>query len=110
MYELDKGTSTLKDGIFSLDSGIGEFNSKGINKISAFVNGDVKSLEGKLKALGKLSAKYGTFDDKENGTNGSTKIIMVVEEIKAPIANINKIEKITKNEDSLWDRIKNLFK
>lgn len=110
MYELDQGTSTLKDGIFSLDSGIGEFNSKGINKISSLVNGDVKSLEGKLKALGKLSASYGTFDDKENGTEGATKIIMVVDEVKAPITNITTTNKISKDEDSLWDRIKGLFK
>jgi len=110
MYDLDEGTSTLKNGIFSLDSGIGEFNSKGISKISNLVNGDVKSLEGKLKALGKLSANYGTFDDKENDTEGTTKIIMVVDEVKAPISNITTTEKISKDEESLWDRIKGLFK
>ena len=110
MIDLDTGTSTLRDGISSLDSGISQFNSQGINKISDLVNGDVKSLEGKLKALGKLSLNYGTFDDKENGTEGSTKIIMVVDEIKSNSTTINKVDKIADNKESLWEQIKELIK
>lgn len=106
MIDLDTGTSTLKDGISALDSGINQFNSQGISKISDLVNGDVKTLEGKLKALGKLSANYGTFDNKENGTEGATKIIMVVDEIKSQKTNITIFDKIQKNQESLWDSIK----
>ena len=110
MVDLDTGTSTLRDGISSLDSGISQFNSQGINKISDLVNGDVKTLEGKLKALGKLSLNYGTFDDKENGTEGSTKIIMVVDEIRTNSTTINKVDKIIDDKESLWEQIKELIK
>lgn len=106
MADLDTGTSSLKDGIAALDNGIYQFNSQGIGKISDLVNGDVKTLEAKLKALGKLSLNYGTFDDLENGTEGVTKIIMVVDEINVKQANINSVDKTVENTNSLWERIK----
>ena len=110
MVDLDKGTNTLKDGISALDSGISQFNSQGISKISDLVNGDIKSLEGKIKALGKLSVDYGTFDDKDGNTEGSTKIIMVVDAVKANTKTVMKNDKISKESESLWDKIKGLFK
>ncbi len=106
MVDLDTGTSTLKDGIATLDNGIYQFNSQGINKISNLVNGDIKTLEQKIKVLGQLSINYGTFDDSETGTEGATKIIMVVDEIKEKQANINSVDKNTENTESLWDKIK----
>ena len=106
MVDLDTGTSSLKDGIAALDNGIYQFNSQGIGKISDLVNGDVKTLEAKLKALGKLSLNYGTFDDLENGTEGVTKIIMVVDEINVKQANINSVDKTIENTNSLWEKIK----
>ena len=109
MTELDSGTSALKDGISALDSGISQFNTQGIDKISNLVNGDVKSLQGKLEALGRLSTRYGTFDDKENGTEGSTKIIMVIDGIKADTTAINKVEKIIDNKESIMDKIKEII-
>ncbi len=110
MSLLKNGTQTLKDGISALDNGISQFNSQGIDKISNLVNGDLKSIEGKVKALGKLSANYGTFDDKEDNTEGSSKIIMVVDAVKANDEVIIKNEKISEESESLWDKIKGLFK
>lgn len=106
MVDLDTGTSALKDGINALDNGIYQFNSQGINKISNLVNGDVKTLEEKVKALGRLSANYKTFDDSELGTEGTSKIIMIVDEIKSTKSNITSVEKIMKDTESLWEKIK----
>jgi putative membrane protein len=110
MSILKNGTQTLKDGISALDSGISQFNTQGIDKISSLVNGDLKSLEGKVKALGKLSTSYGTFDDKEGNTEGSSKIIMVVDAVKANTNTIINNDKISEEKESLWDKIKGLFK
>ena len=108
--ELDLGTKQLKDGISSLDSGLSLFNSQGINKISSLVNNDVKTLEGKIKALGKLSIDYKTFDDIEGNANGSSKIIMIVDGIESPQGLTMKNDKMQQNVESLWDKIKELFK
>ena len=110
MGVLKNGTQDLQNGISALDSGISQFNSQGINKISNLVNGDVKSLEGKIKALGKLSEDYGTFDDKDGNTEGATKIIMVVDAVKANTKTVIKNDKISEEKESLWDKIKGLFK
>ena len=111
MSILDNGTKELTDGISLLDSGISQFNSQGINKITNLVNGDIKTLEGKIKALGKLSEEYKTFDDLENGTKGETKIIMVVDQVKAnSTKTVVKTDKFFEKEESLWDKIKGLFK
>ena len=106
MISLDTGTTSLKDGIAALDNGIYQFNSQGINKISDLVNGDVKTIELKVKALGRLSLNYGTFDDSESGTEGATKIIMVVDEIRFNNANIHSVDKAIENGKSLWEKAK----
>lgn len=110
MADLDSGTKTLQDGITALDSGISQFNSQGINKILNVVNGDVKTLEGKIKALAKLSAEYNTFDDIENNTEGSSKIIMVVDAIKSNNSIVIKNDKISEESESLWDKVKKILK
>lgn len=110
MSLLNNGTKSLKDGIYALDNGILQFNSQGINKITNLVNGDLKSLEGKVKALGELSNNYQTFDERAEGVKGSTKIIMVIDSIKANTNTNVKIEKIDEKSESLWDKIKGLFK
>ena len=110
MSSLSTGTGDLKNGISTLDSGIQQFNSQGINKISSVVNGDVKTLEQKVKALAKLSANYKTFDDISNGTDGTSKIIMIVDGISAPERTVTVVNLINKEEQSLWEKIKELFK
>lgn len=109
MPDLTNGTEQLKDGILQLDNGIAQFNSQGINKIANIVNGDVKSIEGKVKALIKLSDNYKTFDEISEGTEGSTKIIMVVDGIKKASDVVIHNEKIDEEKKSLWDKIKGLF-
>ncbi len=109
MNELDNGAQDLKNGIAQLDSGIAQFNSQGINKISDIVNGDVRSIEGKIKALVQLSNRYKTFDETGENTEGSTKIIMVIDQVKKASDIIIKTEKIEGDKKSLWDKIKGLF-
>ena len=109
MNDLDNGAQELKNGISQLDSGIAQFNSQGINKISNIVNGDVKSIEGKIKALVQLSNNYKTFDENGENTEGSTKIIMVINQVKKASEVVIKNEKIEGDKKSLWDKIKGLF-
>ena len=109
MTSLNSGSSSLKDGISALDSGIQQFNSQGINKISDLVNGDVKSLQERVKALAKLSANYKTFDD-NNADEGTSKIIMIIDGVSIPEQNITKVDVIDNSPESLWDKIKGLFK
>lgn len=108
--ELDTGTQQLKEGISSLDSGLSLFNSQGINKISSLVNNDVKTLEGKVKALGQLSIDYKTFDDIDGNANGSSKIIMIVDPVEQPANLTVQNNKLSEKIESLWDKIKELFK
>ena len=109
MNLLINGTEELKNGISQLDSGIAQFNSQGINKIVNIINGDVKSIETRIKELVKLSNNYKTFDESTNETNGSTKIIMVVDGIKNRNEIVINNYKMVEDKKSLWDKIKNLF-
>ena len=109
MDSLNTGTGDLKTGIATLDSGIQQFNSQGISKINELVNGDVKSIEQRVKALAKLSANYTTFDENGENTAGTSKIIMIVDGISKPKEVIQKIDIISDENKSLWDKIKGLF-
>ena len=109
MIDLDNGVQNLKDGISQLDLGISQFNSQGINKISDIVNKDIKSTEGKIKALISLSNNYKTFDELGEKTEGTTKIIMIINQIKKANNIVIKNEKIEGDKESLWDKIKGLF-
>ena len=109
MDSLNTGTGDLKTGIATLDSGIQQFNNQGISKINELVNGDVKSIEQRVKALAKLSANYTTFDENGENTTGTSKIIMIVDGISKPKEVIQKIDIISDENKSLWDKIKGLF-
>ena len=76
------GTTELSNGINALASGIEEFNRNGINKIANLLAGDFKTFEGKVKALVKLSNDYGTLDDIDENSIGTTKLIMVIDEVR----------------------------
>jgi X-X-X-Leu-X-X-Gly heptad repeat protein len=109
MDSLNNGTGDLKNGISTLDSGIAQFNSQGISKINELVNGDVRSIEQRIKALTKLSANYTTFDETGENTIGQSKIIMIVDGLSKPKEVVKKIDIIDDNQKSLWEKIKGLF-
>ena len=107
--KLTNGIALLNDGANKLANGLDMYNNLGIKKISSLVNGDVKSLTSKVEALTKLSEEYKTLDDIDDETKGRSKIIFMVDSLKKVEDKKVTNEKIIKKE-SLWDKIKGLFK
>ena len=107
LTELYNGINELDNGLKELSEGITKFNDEGINSISKLVNGDIKSLSSRVKALTKLSSDYKTIQNTKK-LDGNSKLIYVIDEQKyVP----NKVENEVKEEKlTFFDRIKNLFK
>ncbi len=107
LTELYNGINELDNGLKELSEGITKFNDEGINSISKLVNGDIKSLSSRVKALTKLSNDYKTIQNTKK-LDGNSKLIYVIGEQKyVP----NKVENEVKEEKlTFFDRIKNLFK
>lgn len=107
LKELYDGISKLDDGLKELSDGITKYNNEGIKSISELVNGDVKNISARVKALTKLSNDYKTIQSTKK-VNGSTKLIYVIDsENYVP----NKVvDNVTETKLTFWDRVKNLFK
>ena len=105
---INNNISTLVDGTKTLADGISKFDSEGISKVANLVNGDVKTTEGKVKALIKLGDAYDSFTMKSDNTEGETKFVLVVDGAK-------KVEKTTTKKatkpakKSVFDKIKDIF-
>lgn len=101
--ELSKGTLTLFDGAGKLKDGAGalidgetelyqgsqklaagmkEFNEKGIKKLVAAVNGDVKELATRMKAAIDVSKDYQSYGGKSDKVNGTVKFIYRTDSIE----------------------------
>ena len=107
LTELYNGINELDNGLKELSDGITKFNDEGINSISNLVNGDIKSLSSRVKALTKLSNDYKTIQNTKK-LDGNSKLIYVIDEQNyvPEVTNTEvKEEKLT-----FFDRIKNLFK
>ena len=76
---LYEASSTINGGMNELADGIEKFDDEGIQKIADYVNGDVKSLETKLRKLADLGQEYDTFTMKSNKMDGETKFIVKIE-------------------------------
>lgn len=107
--KLTNGVSMLNSGANQLSKGLEMYNDQGIKKISGLVNGNVKSLTGKIEALTKLSNDYKTLDDINDKDNGKSKIIFMVDSLKKVEDKKITTEKIVEKE-TIWDKIKGLFK
>lgn len=105
---LNNGTKTLSKGMDLFDTGLNKYNDEGIKKISKFVNGDVKSIEGKIEALINLSNSYKTMDDIDEEASGSSKIIFMIDSVKKEKEKKVNSEKIVEKK-TLWQKIKGLF-
>ncbi len=105
---LSSSVSQLNDGANLLADGLNRYNEEGIKKINNLVNGNIKSLTSKIDALTKLSSEYKTLDDINNNTEGSSKIIFMIDSIKKQNDKVLN-DKVIENE-TLWDKIKGLFK
>ena len=98
---------TVSSSLKELSDGITKYNNEGIKSISKLVNGDVKNISARVKALTKLSNDYKTIQSTKK-VNGSTKLIYVIDsENYVP----NKVvDNVTETKLTFWDRVKNLFK
>lgn len=103
------GTATLADGIETLHVGLETFDSEGIDSIVSLVNGDVKSLETKLEKMIDYSQSYQTLDDATSSTEGSSKIIMIIDAVKSEEEKEVNSEKIVEEKKSFKQKIKGLF-
>lgn len=108
MDELTSGTKTLTNGIKTLYEGIVKYNKEGITELNNVVNGNVKNIEAKVRALVDMSSEYETFTMKNKNDNSETKFIMVIDAKKMPKPEVAVVKE--KETETVWDRFKNLFK
>lgn len=106
--EFTEGMNTLYKGEKTLHEGLTKFNQEGISKLSGAVLGKVQGLTEKLEKLVQLGQQYETFTMKNENTNGSTKFVYVIDGVKAP--KEEKKVSVVKEKETLWTRIKNLFR
>ena len=106
---LNNGSNELANGMKLFDEGLNKYNTEGISKLSSFINGDVKSIEGKIEALINLSNNYKTMDDIDSDVTGSSKIIFMIDSVKKEKEKKVNNEKIVEKKTFL-EKIKGLFK
>lgn len=104
LNELYLGIIKIDDGMNALYNGLDKYNKEGINTLSNALN-NAKTMEEKVKALVNLGSEYNSFAG--SNMDSDTKFIMVINKEEAPKENI---VKVTKEKETLWTRIKNLFK
>lgn len=98
--DINQKVTTLDNTINTLSNSFNKFN---------LVLGDVNSFQGKFDALMKLSDEYKTVDTSPVDTNSNSKIIFMIDSVSKPndIKSDNYKEKV---KNSIWDKIKGLFK
>ncbi len=69
------GVKQLKDGSFSLNKGLKTYKEKGIDTIVKTVNGDVKGLFNRLKAIAKVNSRYKSFSGISSDMDGKVDFI-----------------------------------
>lgn len=104
LNELYLGITKIDDGMNALYNGLDKYNKEGINTLSNALN-NAKTMEEKVKALVNLGSEYDSFAG--SNMDSDTKFIMVINKEEAPKENI---VKVAKEKETLWTRIKNLFK
>lgn len=76
---LENGSSELKNGAQALSDGMIKFDNEGINSITSIINKKIKPFATRLKSVVKRGNNYDTFTMKDDGVEGSTKFITIVE-------------------------------
>lgn len=104
LNELYLGITKIDDGMNALYNGLDKYNKEGINTLSNALN-NAKTMEEKIKTLVNLGSEYDSFAG--SNIDSDTKFIMVINKEEAPKENT---VKVTKEKETLWTRIKNLFK
>lgn len=91
--QLVSGAYTINEGTQKLAEGIDIFNKEGINKICDYINSNVKDIVTRVDKLSELSLQYNNFAMLEEGTNGNTKFIMIIDALKEENKKENEKEK-----------------
>jgi len=107
LNKLNDGSKQISNGMNALSNGLDKYNKEGINKINKLVNGNVKSLQGRVDALIKLSNQNKSIDIVSKNTKSNSKMIFMIDSMskEKPKVETKKVE----NNTSLWDKIKGLF-
>ena len=79
---LKSGLSQLEDGSNKLYEGMSKFDEEGIQKLTEYVNGDLKNVSSRMNALKKLAKNYNSFTGINEGDNGKVKFVMISDSIK----------------------------
>jgi putative membrane protein len=105
--QLVDGGKSLSEGSNTLYTGVKTYNETGIKPITNFVNSEVKSAQVKAEKLVDLSNAYQTFDERKTGTEGKSKIVLVVDSEEKTVET--KKEETKEEKTSVWTKIKNFF-
>lgn len=76
------GVKQLKDGSLTLNSGLKTYKEQGVKKLVDIVDGDVKGLVCRLKAISKVSSNYKSFTGTGSGMDGKVDFIYKTDSIK----------------------------
>lgn len=80
--QLLDGSIQLSNGSEELAKGMTEFDEKAIGKLCNYINGDIKDITNRAKALKKLGEEYSTFKKINADNQSRVKFIMVMDSIK----------------------------
>ena len=80
--QLLAGANSISEGTTTLAEGMTKFDDDGINKIVSYINGDLKNIQIRLEKLSELANEYKNFAGLEDGVEGNTKFIFVIDGTK----------------------------
>lgn len=79
---LVSGVKLLNDGSLTLTNGLKTYKQQGVDKLVDAVNGDVKGLVCRLKAISKVSSNYKSFSGIGSGMDGKVDFIYKTDSIE----------------------------
>ncbi len=106
---ISNGANELAMGMNAFSEGINKYNTEGIQKISSFVNGDIKDLQKRVQALVDLSNSYKTVDDIDPNSTGESRLVFIIDAVKKEKKKQYNSEKIVEKK-TFGEKIKGLFK
>ena len=84
MPALLSGAEELKDGAIQLSDGLAAFNEEGIQKLVKALDGDLGSVEDRLRAMIDVSKRYCAFSDVPGSPEGEVKFVYKTGAIQLP--------------------------
>lgn len=84
------GIKQLKNGSMSLNSGLKQFKKDGVDTIVNAVDGDIKGLVNRFKAISKVSGNYKSYSGIAKDMNGKTDFIFKTDSIESKTKSDNK--------------------